>query len=201
MFVFRILLTAALAVAAGAAVTAPAAASPVPAAAGLPAADLPDRAMLRPSDLGGAEIHDADRESWPALRPPRPCGLRAPKTVADRAVTAIVDADRAPVVVLEHVALHPAGGAERYLRRLRTAVRDCPDWRLEKTGAGTLTLRWTQTWEHVGEQVTHHTYLAVARTGRAVVLVADLGWETSSGERSRAERLITPATRRAASLH
>ncbi|MDI6097378.1 hypothetical protein QLQ12_02020 [Actinoplanes sp. NEAU-A12] len=164
-------------------------------------AGIPDEAMLRPADLGGAETREADAESWPALRPPRPCGMRAPKPAADRAVSAIVDADRAPVVVLEYVAQHPAGAAERYLRRLRAAVRDCPNWRLEKSGTDTLTMRWTQTWEHVDDRVTHHTYVAVARTGRAIVLVADLGWETSSGERARAERLITPATRRAAVLH
>jgi hypothetical protein len=190
MFVFRIFLAAALAVIAGGVAAAPAAL----------ASGIPDRAMLRPADLGGAVPQPADAESWPELRPPRPCGMRAPRPAGDRAVSAVVDADRAPVVVMEYVALHPPGGADRYLRRLRAAVRDCPDWRLEKAGTGTLTLRWTQHWEHVDERVTHHTYLTVARAGRAVVLVADLGWETSSGDRDRAERLIRPATRRAAVL-
>jgi hypothetical protein len=164
------------------------------------AAGIPDTVMLQAADLGGIDPIDADGDSWTELRPPRPCGLTPPDPIDDRAITAVVGATQ-PSAVMEYVAVHTADGAERYLRKLRKALKSCPDWRLERAAADRLTLRRTHHWEHVGEQVTHHTFVTVARTGPIVVLVSDSGWETSSGDPAVTERLITPALRRAAPLH
>ncbi|GIE34668.1 hypothetical protein Ait01nite_077130 [Actinoplanes italicus] len=190
MFVVRVFLATALAVLAGGVAGAPPAV----------AAGIPDTAMLQPADLGGAEPRDTDHDDWPKLRPPKPCGLTAPAPLADRAVTAVIGETR-PEAIMEYVAEHSADGATGYLRKLRKALKSCPDWRLERSSADRLTFRWTQRWEHVGEQVTHHTYGTVAHTAGMLVLVTDSGWETSSGDPVVTERLITPALRRAATSH
>ncbi|GIE75177.1 hypothetical protein Aph02nite_11270 [Actinoplanes philippinensis] len=187
MYVIRGLLAAAIVVLAGVTAT--------PAAG---AAGIPDEALLQASDLGGVTPHATDGDDWPQLRPPRPCGAGVPAPVTDRAVAAVIDVDGAPESIMEYLAVHRDAG--RYLRKLRKAVDGCPDWRVEESAAGRLTLRWTQRWEHVGEEVTHQTYVAVARTGRAVVVVADNGWETSDGDPAVAQRLLISAVRRASSL-
>ena len=46
----------------------------------------------------------------------------------------------------------------------------------------------------------HNTYLIVARTGRVLVVVAGIGWETSSETRPSSQ-LATKAVRRAAVLN
>jgi hypothetical protein len=184
MFVFRGLLAAAMVVVIGA-TAAPAA----------QAAGIPDEALLQAADLGGVAPHAAEADDWPQLRPPRPCGAAVAAPIADRAVAAVIDVHGAPESIMEYLAVHQ--DPDRYLRKLRKALRDCPDWRIEQNRADGLTLRWTQRWEHVEEEITHHTYIAVARTGRAVVVVADSGWETSDGDRAVAERLLVTAVRRA----
>jgi hypothetical protein len=184
MFVLRGLVAAAMVVIVGA-TAAPAA----------QAGGIPDEALLRPADLGGVAPRAADGDDWPQLRPPRPCGAAVPVPVTDRAVAAVIDVDGAPESIMEYVAVHR--DPDRYLRKLRKALRNCPDWRIEQSRADGLTLRWTQRWEHVEDEITHHTYVAVARTGRAVVVVADSGWETSDGDRAVAERLLVTAVRRA----
>ncbi|HWS38099.1 MAG TPA: hypothetical protein VN408_35855 [Actinoplanes sp.] len=169
----------------------------------VPSPEIPDRAMLRPADLGGAKPYPVDGESWPRLRPPRPCGAKVPVPSAERAVSAVIDADQAPVVVLEYLARHHTEQAARdYLSGLRTALRGCDDktWKLLSSGRDRLVLRWSQSWEHVDQQITHHTYVVVARTGPAIVVVADVGWETSDGDRSRAELIVTRAVKRASTL-
>ncbi|MEU4619465.1 hypothetical protein AB0G04_05735 [Actinoplanes sp. NPDC023801] len=190
MFVFRLFLATALAVLAGGVAAAPPAV----------AAGIPGTAMLQPADLGGVKPLDAGRDDWLRLRPPRPCGLTGPAPLADRAVTAVVGGSR-PDAVMEYVAVHRGDAAARYLRKLRKSLNGCRDWRLERASADRLTFRWTRHWEHVGEQVTHHTYGTIAHAGGTLVLVADSGWETSSGNPATTERLIIPALRRAATLH
>ncbi|WP_157751706.1 hypothetical protein [Actinoplanes derwentensis] len=170
----------------------------------MPVPEIPDRAMWRPADLGGSKPYPVDGESWPKIRPPRPCGLKAPQPSAERGVSAVIDVDQAPVVVLEYLALHRSDRAAReYLRGLRTSLSSCDDdtWTLIATGRDRLVLRWSQSWEHVDQQITHHTFVVVARTGPAIVVVADVGWETSDGDRARAEKLMTRALKRASSLH
>jgi hypothetical protein len=167
----------------------------VTAAPAAQAAGIPDEAVLQAADLGGVTPRAADGDDWPQLRPPRPCGAAVPTPIADRAVAAVIDVDGAPESIMEYVAVHR--DPDRYLRKLRKALRNCPDWRVEEDRPDGLTLRWTQRWEHVEDEVTHHTYIAVARAGRAVVVVADSGWETSDGDRAVAERLLVSGVRRA----
>lgn len=204
MLVFRVVLAAVLALFTGVAV--PALFTGVRLAAHAAAAEspatVPDAAMLQADDLGGVEPLAVDDESWPALRPPRPCGLTVPAPLADRAVSAVIDVDQGPEVIMEYVAVHRPGAAHGYLQRLRKAARACDDgvWRLADAGRDRLVLRWTRTWEHVGERITHHTFVVIARTGPAIVLVADAGWETGSGDRAIAEKVLTRATARAAVL-
>ncbi|BEL08331.1 hypothetical protein Q0Z83_065220 [Actinoplanes sichuanensis] len=161
-------------------------------------AGIPDEALLQAADLGGVTPRAADADDWPQLRPPRPCDATVPEPTADRAVGAVIDVDQAPESIMEYLALHQ--NPDRYLRKLRKAARNCPDWRIERDRADGLTLRWTRRWDHVGEAITHHTYVAVARTGRAVVVVADTGWETSDGDPAVAERLLVSAVRRASTI-
>jgi hypothetical protein len=47
----------------------------------------------------------------------------------------------------------------------------------------------------------HNTYLVTARVGGALVVVADVGWETASGHKSLVRDLSTIAVRRAAVLN
>ncbi|MBB3095042.1 hypothetical protein FHR83_002705 [Actinoplanes campanulatus] len=161
--------------------------------------------MLGPDDLGGVAPLEVDRDSWVRLRPPQPCEGDYPEAKAERAVTAVIDADRAPNAVMEYVGVYRPGEARRYLRELRSVLKVCEGtaWRIEATGVAgpdSLLLRYSDTFEHVDQWITHHTYLVVARKGRAVVLVADAGWETDSGDPALARKLITPALRRAAAL-
>ncbi|MEV0899132.1 hypothetical protein [Actinoplanes sp. NPDC049802] len=167
---------------------------------------IPDEALLGPADLGGVTPLQVDRDSWPRLRPPRPCEGGYPEPVADRAVTAVIEVNKAPNAVMEYLAVHRPGDARRYLRELRDVLKVCKGtaWRIEATGVAgpdSLLLRYSDTFEHVDEWITHHTYLVIARSGRAVVLVADAGWETDSGDPALARELIIPALRRAAALH
>lgn len=161
--------------------------------------------MLGPDDLGGVAPLEVDRDSWVRLRPPQPCEGDYPEAKAERAVTAVIDVNRAPNAVMEYVGVHRSGEARRYLRELRSVLKVCEGtaWRIEATGVAgpdSLLLRYSDTFEHVDKWITHHTYLVVARKGRAVVLVADAGWETDSGDPALARKLITPALRRAAVL-
>ncbi|WP_204300711.1 hypothetical protein [Actinoplanes campanulatus] len=169
------------------------------------AGPIPDGAMLGPEDLGGVAPLEVDRDSWVRLRPPQPCEGDYPEAKAERAVTAVIDANRAPNAVMEYVGVYRPGEARRYLRELRDVLKVCEGtaWRIEATGVAgpdSLLLRYSDTFEHVDQWITHHTYLVVARKGRAVVLVADAGWETDSGDPALARKLITPALRRAAAL-
>lgn len=187
MLVVRVFLTATL--------CAGAAGAPEAAASG-----IPEAAMLQAADLGGIAPRAADRDDWPELRPPKPCGLAVRAPLAGRTVTAVVGGSR-PEAIMEYVAAHAGDDAARYLGEFREALKGCPDWRLERATAGRLTFRWTRRWEHVGEQVTHHTYGTVAHTAGRLVLVADSGWETADGDPAVTERLITAALRRAGTRH
>ncbi|GAB7040848.1 MULTISPECIES: hypothetical protein [Catenuloplanes] len=172
---------------------------------------IPGTAMLQPEDLGGAVTSPVDADRWNALRPPRPCaetnryGGLPPRR--DRAISAMVAVGESPTVVVEWVGSFRANGAQRYLR---AAVTNCDDtdqgggrWTVLSTGtagAESLLLRLTETFQYAGETMTRNTYLVVVRTGRTVVMVADVGWEISDGQRSLVERLVTPAIQRARTL-
>ena len=176
---------------------------------------IPDSALLQPSDLHGATPTPAPDDLWLDLRPPQPCADHGayPGSAlrrADRAISAVIGVGDRPTVVMEHLATYRAHGAGRYLRELRGALdrcdgRDGPDrrWTVLATGLSgdeSVLLRLRENVDYAGEPMIKDSYLAVARVGRAVVVVADVGWEAGSGHPALVRELITPAVRRAASL-
>ena len=182
------------------AIAAPATAAPAPPA-------IPDTALLQAGDLGGAEPQPVTDDYWSALRPPQPCGPypSAGRSRADRAISAMVGIEDRPTVVMEHVAVYGPRGAHRYLRDLRGTARGCTEagvrWTIRGTGVAGDESLLLQRREYVEFAGTYKsTYIAVARTGRALVVVADAGWETGSGHESLVRELAVRAVARAAGL-
>jgi hypothetical protein len=171
---------------------------------------IPDAAMLQPEDLRGVTAVTDD--SWSALRPPQPCADRPYPSGAlrraDRAVFALIGVDDRPTVVMEHVATYRSNGAHRYLRELRRALAACDGldqdglrWTVLATGVAgdeSLLLRIRQYIDYAGSY--QNSYLVLARVGRALVVVADTGWETASGHETLVRELSVTAVRRAAIL-
>jgi hypothetical protein len=179
-------------------------------AAGQPS--IPDAALLQPEDLRGAPTTPVTDDYWDDLRPPQPCAAAPyPSGVlrrTERAVTAMVGFDERPTVVLEDVAVYRPGGAHRYLRELRRAVAACPKpgpdaprWSVLATGVAgdeSVLLRRREWVEYAATD--KDTYVLVARVGRALVVLADTGWEDGDGHRALVRELSVPAVRRAAAL-
>jgi hypothetical protein len=176
---------------------------------------VPGSAFLQPQDLGGVPGRQADDGYADHLRPPLPGGAQRYRSQATlRARGAIViDYPTADfhTTLVEHVATYRGTGAARYLRELRRALLRCGGrtdevgrWTVVRTGVAgreSLLIRLQEQWEYPdGQPLTHTTYLIVARAGRAVVVLADLGWEYASGDRTTIQPLIQPALRRAATL-
>ena len=170
---------------------------PVPPALAVPAA-----AMVQPEDLNGAETTTVTDDYWSALRPPQPCGPYGSAKVrhSERAVQAMIGFEDRPTVIVNHVATYPSGGADDYLQDLRKAVTVCASqWTMIGTGVAgdeSVLLRRREYLDYAEQN--KDTYVVVARTGRALVIVADTGWETGSGHESLARSLSVAAVRRAA---
>jgi hypothetical protein len=169
--------------------------------ASAPAYAVPAAAMLQPADLGVAETTAVTDDYWSALRPPRPCGpyTSAGLRRSDRAVQAMVGMGELPTVILNDVATYRADGAHRHLKELRHALATCgSEWSLLGTGVAGDESVLLRRREHIDYAETNKdTYVLVARTGHALVVVADAGWETTSGHESLVRRLGVAAVRRA----
>ena len=176
-------------------------------------ATIPDAALLQARDLRGSAPEPAAEGAWDALRPPQPCTDRPyPSRVllrSDRAVQAMVGFHERPTVVMEHVAVYRLGGAHLYLRDLGRALAACPTpgeheprWTVRATGlAGDESmLLELREWVDYAESY-KSTYVFVARTGRALVVVADAGWEDTGGHESLVRELAPRAVARAAVLN
>ena len=174
---------------------------------------IPDEAMLRSGDLRGAEPAPVIDDSWAALRPPQPCADR-PYSGAGlrrdhRAISALVGVNDRPTVVMEHVATYRYRGAHRYLGELRRALATCGGvdgpqgrWTVRARGvAGDDSLLLEHRTYIDYADTYHYTYVVVARVGRVLVVVANAGWETSSGHVDLVRELSTKAVRRAAILN
>jgi hypothetical protein len=166
-----------------------------------PAPSIPDSAMLRAEDLHGVTPEPVTDDYWSALRPPRPCSDRPHASTAlrraDRAVWAMIGVDDRPTVVLHHVAFYRSGGAQLYLRELRTALSTCDSWTRLATGVAgdeSLLLRFREYIDYA--QAYKNTYVLVARAGGALVVVADTGWETASGHENLVRELGVKAVQR-----
>jgi hypothetical protein len=187
-----------------------AAAQPAAAAtrAGVPAA-----AMLQPADLG-VDVTPAAADLRPWLRPPQPCGTfrSSARRTADNAVQALYPvSDIQPTVLLEYVAVYRGGGAAQYLRELRRAVSRCHGctdragrtWTLRGTGVAgraSLLISVSETIEYGGSPRVKTTYVAVARVGHAVVVLADIGWEAGDGHEALVREFVPIAAQRASVL-
>jgi hypothetical protein len=189
---------------------APAAASPV----GRPSASVPAAAMLQPADLSGVETSPAAEELRPWLRPPQPFGpyRSAADRGADRAVQVLYPVgDTRPTVLLEYVAVYRGAGTARYLREIERAVDRCGGradadgrtWRIVGRGiAGrqSLLLSVSELAGYEDSTRVKTTYVAVARTGHAIVVLADIGWEVGDGHQELVRRIAPAAVARAAIL-
>ena len=174
---------------------------------------IPAAAMLQPADLGGVQVSPADVDLRPWLRPPQPCGSfrSAAKRGADRAVQAVYPVGPVtPTVLLEYVAVYRGSGAAQYLRELQRAVGHCHGcvaagrtWRIIGRGvAGRQSLLRSvrETVGYEGSNRVQTTYLAVALTGHAIVVLADIGWEIGDGHVALVRALAPRAVARAAIL-
>jgi len=173
---------------------------------------IPDEAMLRSEDLRGAEPAPVTDDYWAPLQPPQPCADRpyGNGLLRDhRAISALVGVDDRPTVVMEHVATYRYSGAHRYLWQLRRALATCDSvdgpqgrWTVRANGvAGHDSLLLEHRTYIDYADTYHYTYVVVARVGRVLVVVADIGWETSSGDVDLVRELSTKAVRRAAILN
>jgi hypothetical protein len=173
---------------------------------------IPDAAMLQAADLYGATPTAVTDDYWSALRPPQPCATRGYPSAAlrrtDRAITALIGIDERPTVIMEDVATYRATGAHRYLRDLRRAVAACtgPDeqgrtWSVLATGVAgdeSVLLRLREYIDYA--ETFKDSYVLVARVGRALVVLADVGWETAGGHLTLVRELGTTAAQRATVL-
>jgi hypothetical protein len=171
--------------------------------ASAPTYSVPAAAMLQPADLGGAATTTVTDDYWSALRPPQPCGPYPSARLrrADRAVQAMIGVDDRPSVIVNDVAVYKSGGAHQYLRQLRRAVAGCAGWKILGTGVAgdeSLLLRRREHLDYANTD--KDTYVVVARTGGALVVVADTGWETGDGHVSVARSLSAVAVARASAV-
>lgn len=211
----RLLVVAVLAVAGLIVTASPGQAASAVAGAGRLTA-IPPTAFLQPEDLGSQNIWTPDADLRPALRPPQPCdadgfrslgGLRTSGAIA---ALLPVAGRPTPTVLLEDIGLYRGvGGAKRYLRELRSALQGgtCSDpagtWVVLDRGiAGddSLLIRLDTLIDVEGSIFLKRTYVLVARVRKAVVVLADLGWEIGSGRESLVRALAPAAVRRAATL-
>jgi hypothetical protein len=115
-------------------------------------------------------------------------------------------AGHTPRIVMQYVGLHP-GQAGAAFADIAAAVRRCPGnlkpgqhkWQTAGTGiAGdqSMLLRVSERFSYGDSEVVTTTPVVVARVGDYVMVVADLGWETASGDEPFVRQLVTKAVDR-----
>jgi hypothetical protein len=193
----------------GGALAVPAAPANAHAPAGL--GTVPDAAFLRLGDGGSRP----DAELRPYLRPPRPGGTAGYPSLSLRRAEGTVSflfgigENQPPTVLLEYLATFHGAGAQRYLHQIRRALGSGAGltdhdgvWTVlarRVAGPDSLLIRLRQNAENpVGDPIVQDTYLVVARSGRTVLVLADIGWEDGSGHPAIVTRLAPLALRRAA---
>jgi hypothetical protein len=170
--------------------------------------------MLQPADLGGVETAPAAEDLRLWLRPPQPFGpyRSAAARGADRAVQVLYPVGEVrPTVLLEYVAVYRGAGAAQYLREIDRAIGPCGGrtdvagrtWRIvgrEIAGRHSLLLSVSEVTGYEDSTRVKTTYVAVARTGHAIVVLADIGWEVGDGHETLVRGLAPAAVSRAAIL-
>jgi hypothetical protein len=180
-----------------------------------PTTVIPDELLLHSADLGGAQPQASDVQYWreDGRIPPRPCTGGGQPSDADRAAERMIQATTGQLatglnVVVQYVAVYHANGAQAFMTELRAALARCP-------GQGTVdSPTWTgQGPINIGDDslLIRHSrfggsngfpgtktdgYLAVVRIGRVILVLASVGWETSSGNPATARTLATTAAHR-----
>jgi len=189
--------------------SAPASAQPSPSDPTIPAA-----AMLQLEDLGkDAARLDADADRVSFLRPPRPCGGGGPsdalRLAAARQHYAVSDpaltSGRTPAAGLfELVMTFRPGGAAAYRAELLAEVRRCPrsadGTRIWAVGsdADVVQLTLEQTVTYADEKVQQTLPVFVSTVDDTVVVLSDLGYETSNGDPQLLAKIMDKALSRAA---
>jgi len=164
---------------------------------------IPGRAMLQASELHGATPSTLDDNSWGHLRPPEPCAdVPYPSAALCRSSRSIAAAVGVNVTV-EYVGVYWPNGARRYVHDLQRALDTCRGvdgqgrWEIIETGlAGRYSVLLRQRADRAGRAATRDTFIAIARLGRVLVVVADVGGEAGDGRRELVAELISPALRR-----
>jgi hypothetical protein len=175
-------------------------------------APVPAGAFLQSEDLSGVGTTPVTDDFRQYLRPPQPSTKGWYRSAALRYANGTISilypvSDTRPTVLLETVSLYRADGAQRYMRGLRRAVTRCGSgvdaagrWSLLATGVAgrdSLLIRLQQKTEDLGGNVIiQSTYIVVARTGKAVVALADIGWEEGNGHPDIVRALAAPAVQR-----
>jgi hypothetical protein len=176
---------------------------------------IPDELLLRSADLGGAQLEESSFEYWrdDGRIPPRPCAGDGYPSDAHRAADRLVQATTGQLatglnVVVEYVAVYNANGAQAFMTELRVALTRCPGqgtvasptWTGQgpvNVGDDSLLIRHRRFGGYDGNPGTRTDgYLAVVRTGRVILVLASVGWETSSGDAATARTLATVAADR-----
>lgn len=168
-------------------------------------------ALLQPDDLSGAALEPLAAGQSAHLRPARPCGARYPSDATRTAAVAMraqvsPGAGQTPLIVLQYVGLHP-GNAAAAFAEIAAAVSSCPgslkagqhEWRAAGTdvaGDESMLLRVSDRFEYGGSEVTTTTPVVVARVGDYITVVADLGWESASGDEEYVRQLAAKAVER-----
>jgi len=190
----------------------------LPSTTSSPNATIPAAALLQAADLDGVEPQPATGEVAKELRPPRPCGNALPSDPARLGSVAVTAAilpvngpppPRTPSVIMETIVRYQAGAGTTAFTQLKTALQRCPGelgkdkqrWELNgpiSAGDEAILFRMTTQFTYGDDTnlVTKTTPIALARLGDHLVLVTDLGWETSAGDEAAVRRLIVTAVGR-----
>ncbi|GIJ43124.1 hypothetical protein Val02_00100 [Virgisporangium aliadipatigenens] len=193
--------------------TSPAPSSASPSSEDEEGTTIPESAMLRPEDLGGANrLANAGRQDE-FLRPPRPCGKGgasdAQRLAAARVHYAVTDEDltgrKVPVAGLfELVMTFRPGGAQAYQAEVLEELGRCPTgegdrrWGLDSSG-DVLRLFVDRPVQYADTPGRQKVPVLVARTGDVVVVLADTGYETGDGDPALLSAVLDKALARAAS--
>jgi hypothetical protein len=183
-----------------------------------PSGTIPAAALLQAADLEGVEPKPANEEVAKDLRPPRPCGSALPSDSARLGSVAVTAAllpvnvsppGRSPSVIMETIVRYRAGAGTTAFSDLKAALQRCPGqlgkgkqrWELVggvSAGDEAILFRMTTQFTYGDDTnlVTKTTPVALARVGDDLVLVTDLGWETSGGDEAVVRRLIVTAVGR-----
>ena len=177
-----------------------------------PPAVIPAAAVLQPADLDGIGPTPVPAGEQAHLRPIRPCDAKYPSD-ATRAAAVAVKAQvspghpETPRVIMEYLGLHPGGAKDAYADLVK-AVQSCPGsldagqrtWQIAATGlAGdeSMLVRVGEKFTYGDQPVTTTTPVLVARVGPDyIMVVTDLGWESTSGDEAYVKRLAGSAVQR-----